>query len=150
MVSAPAVKPYTKPDETTALPFEALQTPPADGSDRAMLLPAHTDDEPAIVPAMGSGLTVTNCVAVAVPQLLVTEYDIDAVPARMPLTSPAEPTVAMVVPDDDHVPPDTASVNANVLPAHTVLPPVMVPATGDGFTVTDLVAVAVPQLLVTW
>ena len=73
MVSAPAVKPYTKPDETTALPFEALQTPPADASDRVMLLPAHTVEEPNMLPAMGSGLTTTNCVAVAVPQLLVTE-----------------------------------------------------------------------------
>jgi hypothetical protein len=49
-----------------------LQIPPAAVSLRLMVVPAHTVDGPLMVPACGSGLTVMDCIAVAVPQLLVT------------------------------------------------------------------------------
>ena len=71
-VSKPAVTPVTRPAATDALPFVALHVPPAIASVSVMFAPGHTDDKPAIVPAVGSGLIVITEVAVAVPQLLVT------------------------------------------------------------------------------
>jgi hypothetical protein len=47
------------------------------------------------------------------------------------------------------VPPDTVSVNVDVAPTHTVVVPPMVPVLAAGFTVMLLVAVAVPQAVVT-
>ena len=43
------------------------------------------------------------------------------------------------------VPPDVAFDKANVLPAHTVDDPVMVPASSTALTVTTLVATSVPH-----
>jgi len=54
------------------------------------------------------------------------------VPAVTPETIPVDPTVALAL-LDDHVPPP-ASVNAVVLPAHTVAIPAI--AAGFGFMVT--------------
>ena len=48
-----------------------------------------------------------------------------------------------------HVPPVVVSDNVSVAPAHTEVPPVMLPATGREFTVTTVTATVVPQVLVT-
>ena len=72
-----------------------------------------------------------------------------AVPADTPVTMPVVPTVATVVAVLLQVPPVVASLNPVVAPAQTVAVPVMVPADGNGLTVTTLVAAAVPQPLVT-
>ena len=48
-----------------------------------------------------------------------------------------------------HVPPETLSDSGVVEPAQTVVVPEILPAIGNGFTVTVAVALAVPQLLVT-
>ena len=48
-----------------------------------------------------------------------------------------------------HAPPIVASLKPVVEPAHTVAVPVIVPADGNGLTVTVAVAAAVPQPLVT-
>jgi hypothetical protein len=71
-----------------------------------------------------------------------------AEPAVTPVTTPAASTVA--TPDALllHVPPAAASVSVTEEPAHTDEVPVMVPAAGNGFTVTVVVTVVVPQLLV--
>ena len=50
-----------------------LQLPPVAPSVKEVDEPAQTAAAPLIVPADGSGLTVTICVAAAVPQLFVTE-----------------------------------------------------------------------------
>ena len=72
-VVVPPVTPVTLPEpSTTALPFEELQTPPETASERVIDDPAHTGTDPVIVPATGSGLTVTTYVAAAEPQPLVT------------------------------------------------------------------------------
>ena len=70
------------------------------------------------------------------------------VPADTPVTTPVEATVATPVELELHVPPPAASVRLVVVPTHSVGVPVIVPATGSGFTVMVLVAVKVPQLFV--
>jgi len=67
----------------------------------------------------------------------------------MPVTMPAASTVARVVVEELHVPPPTPLLNAVVAVGHTVAVPVIVPATGNRFTVNIIVAAAVPQALVT-
>jgi hypothetical protein len=72
-----------------------------------------------------------------------------AVPAVTPVTVPVLPTVATPVAVLLHAPPVAASVKPVVEPAHTIAVPVMLPADGNGLTVTVVVAAAVPQPLVT-
>ena len=72
-----------------------------------------------------------------------------AVPPLTPVSTPLADTVAMPVAPLLHAPDGAASVSAVVTVGHTVNVPVIVPALGDGFTVTTAVAAAVPQLLVT-
>ena len=67
----------------------------------------------------------------------------------MPVTTPvplmlAKPPLTLL-----HVPPPAASVRFVVPVGHTDSIPVIVPANGNGFTVTTAVAAAVPQLFVT-
>jgi hypothetical protein len=57
--------------------------------------------------------------------------------------------VAIVVLLLRQLPPLTPSIMVAVLPTHTDVSPLMVPADGVVFTVTVVVVVAVPQLLVT-
>jgi len=99
------------------------------------------------VPAFGSGLIVTTLAAFAVPQLLVTVYDIVAVPWATPVTTPAASTVAISVASLLQAPPIAALVSAVADPAQTVAVPAMVPALGSGLTVTTVVETALPQLL---
>lgn len=71
-------------------------------------------------------------------------------PAATPLTTPvAGLTVAKAALLLLQVPPLTASVNVMVEPAHTDDGPLIAPAVGAAVIVTVVVAVAVPQLLVT-
>ena len=49
-----------------------LQAPPGAASVNAVLEPIQTKEMPEMEPAADSELTVTNCVAAAVPQLLIT------------------------------------------------------------------------------
>ena len=52
--------------------FVLLQVPPVTSLLSVWSAPAHIDDAPVIVPALGNGLTVTIRVAIALQQLLVT------------------------------------------------------------------------------
>ena len=128
-----------------------LQVPPGTASVRFVVAPAHTEAVPMIVPALATGFTVTTLIAaVARPQLFVTVYEIMEVPAETPETKPVLPTVATEGETELHVPPVTPSVSAIVDPAHTKAIPEMVPALPDpAFTVTECIAEAVPQPLVT-
>ena len=67
----------------------------------------------------------------------------------MPVTVPVALTVATPAVLLLHTPPAAASANVVAVPVHTVVVPVIVPAVGVADTVTVVVAVAVPQLLVT-
>ncbi len=70
-------------------------------------------------------------------------------PAATPVTTPVALTVATPVDTELHTPPVAASVKLVVVVGQITSPPVIVPATGAGFTVTTAVAATVPQLLVT-
>ena len=70
-------------------------------------------------------------------------------PADTPVTMPALFTVAMVVLALLHTPPLPVVLRVPVAPTHTVEGPPMVPASGNGFTVTVAVAATVPQVPVT-
>ena len=70
--------------------------------------PVHIDPAPFMVPGLATGLTVTRCEAVAVPQPLeeVTVYMIVLLPGATPVTTPvAGSTVATPVVVLDHTPP---------------------------------------------
>jgi hypothetical protein len=88
-------------------------------------------------------------VAATLPQLFVTVYDIVTVPAAIPLTSPELFTVATSEFDEDHVPPAVVLLNVIVAPAFTEAAPVMVPAEGNGLTLTILKDDALPHSLLT-
>ena len=62
-----------------------------------------------------------------------------AVPAETPVTAPEEePTVAIPVEPEDHVPPEVASLSVVFAPTQTVAVPDI--ADGGAFTVTAIVA----------
>ena len=71
------------------------------------------------------------------------------VPAATPVTVPVAPTVAVPGDTELQVPPATASLRFVVVAGHTTRPPVIVPALGNGLTVTIALAAAIPQPLVT-
>ena len=70
-------------------------------------------------------------------------------PAKVAVTTPS----LLIVANDGapliHEPPVPVVLSVIVVPVHIAEEPLMVPATGSGLTVISLVAVAVPQLLLT-
>ena len=143
----PVIAPPLNPREATA--DDELQAPPLVASLKVTVAPIHNDAVPFIVPAFGIEFTVTVFVAFAVPQLLVTEYDIVAVPAAKPVTTPRELIAAVVVLDELHTPLPAASLKLAVVPTHNAAVPLIAPAAGNGFIVTPLVAYALPQVFAT-
>lgn len=153
MVAVPKDTPVTIPEVrlTVAIAISVVdQKPPATKLLSVVVLPGQTTETPVITPASVVELTVTTLRATAVPQLLVTVYDIVVVPTNKPVTIPDdEPTVAINILAEDHVPPATVLKSVVVSVGHTFVIPVMVPAFVAGLTVTTRVAIAVPQLFVT-
>ena len=74
MVELPADTPVTIPVLPTVAydVADEVHVPPEDASVSGILLNAHTEESPLIVPATGSGLTVIAYVAVTLPQPLTT------------------------------------------------------------------------------
>ncbi len=73
----------------------------------------------------------------------------NTVPAATPVTTPDEFIVAMLVALLYHEPPVPVELRVVVLPVHTVAVPEIVPANGNGLTVTIFVATPVPHAAVT-
>ncbi len=146
----PVSAPVTVPPVLTvaAAVLLLLQLPPAAASVSRVEEPLHIAEAPEIVPALGSALTLKVAVVLAVPQLLVTVYNILVLPAVMPATLPPVLTVATAILLLLQVPPEVASARRVAEPAHILSVPVMDPADGSGLTVTVAVSVVVPQLLV--
>jgi hypothetical protein len=67
----------------------------------------------------------------------------------LPVIIPVGVTVATLAALELHTPPLTQLPNVVVEPAHTDALPDIMPASGNAFTVTTLIAFAAPQLLVT-
>jgi len=105
---------------------------PLPAPDKALVLPAHKPNVPAI--ADGSGSTRTIVVAIQpTPEVKV----IIVVPAATPLTTPVvEPMVALGILLLTHIP-VIPSIRVVVEPTHTS--PVPVIDNGSGFTVTIVV-----------
>src|ERR1043165_9586111 len=84
----PAVTPVTTPVlEIVALPKTVLHTPPETVSERVVVLPTHTSDEPEITPGDVAAVTVTTIV---LKQPVPNVYVIVLVPAANPVTTPVE------------------------------------------------------------
>ena len=149
MVAVPPVLPVIIPDTRAAVALGLLlvHKPSGSASDKDIVAPTQTDDGPDMM--AGKGLTVTDLVAVAIPQPLLTVYDIVTVPTAIPATAPEAFTVAILISSLFHVPPVTASLRGTDPATHTILAPVMIPASDNGLTVTTTEAAAAPQLLVT-
>src|SRR3954464_13489101 len=96
MVTVPAPAPATTPEVPTVATagLLLLHTPPPVASARAVVEPTQTTRVPVMGAGLGMGSTVTSTVVAALPQLLVTVYEITEVPTETPLTTPAVPTAA--------------------------------------------------------
>jgi uncharacterized MnhB-related membrane protein len=144
MLAVPAERPFTIPEvaPTDAMVGALLvQEPPETVLPSVIDELTHTEEAPVIVPAFGNGLIVIFFVTLAVPQLFVTVYEIVAVPAANPFTSPDVPIEAIVGALLVHEPPATALLKLRTDPTHTVDAPLMAPAFGNGLTVTTVVVV---------
>ena len=133
IVEEPADTPVTTPPAliVATAPLDELHTPPAVASDKVVVLPTHTVVVPVIAATTGSALTVTVAVtAVTQPAPLVTVYEIVEEPADTPVTTPPALIVATAPLDELHTPPAVASDKVVVLPAHTVVVPVIAATTG--------------------
>jgi hypothetical protein len=151
ILAEPEATPVTTPELVTLAieDDDVLHVPPDTEPDKAVNEPAHTVDAPEIAGVAVAPLMVTIRVAVADPQLPETEYDIVAVPAATPVTTPEALTVAMAVLPELHAPPVTELTKVNDSPGQTRKPPDMEPALVGLLTVIARVAIAVPQLVVT-
>ena len=120
MMLVPDNNPLTNPvDPTLAADELLLHAPPAVTSDKLTVEPTHTVVEPFITP--GIAFTVTFNI---VKQPVGRVYEIIAVPAAKPVTSPEASTFACrLLPPQ--VPPVAVSPRLNVDPAHIGALPVM-------------------------
>jgi hypothetical protein len=116
---------------------------PAEVAFRFELCPLWIDEGVAVteVGAARLALTTTDAVeALAHPvDPLVTVYEITAVPAVTPVTTPEEFTVAMPVEPLLHTPLAVAQLSVVVNWVQTVSVPVIAATVGKAFTVTDAV-----------
>lgn len=147
----PVLRPTTRPSEFIAARAGTVedQVPPGALEDKVARLPMHTVAGPVMVPASGTGVTVTRRLAANEPQPLVVVYDTMAVPAASPVAMPATSMATIEGAVEDHVPPSVVSENNIEAPRHIMLLPSSVPVSGSGFMVMVCVANEDPQELVT-
>ena len=110
--------------------------------------PSQNVVEPvAAIVAVGRLLTVTVVVVVFVqpPGVAVTVYVIVAVPTALPVTTPDEFTLAIVLLEELQTPPDTELLSDVLELIHTDVVPEIVPALGKVFKVSTATSLLVPQ-----
>jgi hypothetical protein len=122
-------------------------TPPGVASDSVIDDNKQTVVEPDIGATVGNGLIVIGYEAIDVPHALNMEYLMVSTPAEIPVTTPVAETVAREGVEDNHVPPETVSVNVVAEPMQTADAPEIVPGFGKALTVTLRSAIAVPHEL---
>lgn len=150
-MTVPVATPKAEP---VALLIEAIvlllltQLPPVEVLVKVAEVPVQIVEGPESVPAEVGAPTFTTKEAVSAPQELAAIYLMVSRPAESPPTTPVESTVAWVL-VALHVPPVPVVVSVMPEPTHTLPGPVMVPASGSGFTVILVVAATVPQPVVT-
>jgi len=143
MVATPPVTPSTLPAPSTlATPVALLLQVPPDGvADNAVPDPTHADNVPVI--ALGFGCTVTVLVVVFEQLPLVAVKEIVALPSAAPVTVAVEPAPAtLAVPLALLLQAPVAALLVSVMfpPRHTLGPPDILPAAGNGSTVSTVVA----------
>ena len=151
IIALPTDTPVTVPEDIT-MATEALlvvHKPAGVTSLKVVLAPAQMPVFPRIGDTDGGPVTVTLMVAVAVPQPLITVYDITVEPADIPVTVPVPLTVAIVKSKLLHEPPVPVVDKPEVAPTQIEEVPLIVPASGAGLIVTVAAILNVPQLLVT-
>jgi len=135
MFAAPADTPVTNPVvEPIVAIAEGLMVhvPPVAASDSVVVAPTHTP----VAPVIGDmGLTLNVLVTWHPPIAYVTK----PVPPLIPVTTPVDVPMVIVVAVLLQIPPVTASVSVIVAPVQTVEGPPM--AVGVAFTVIDFTAV---------
>ena len=132
-----------------ALALLRLKTPPVSTPTIVIAESIHTLEGPVIGPATGSAIMVMNLVALSAPKALTTLYFIVSMPAVTPVTTPLAFTVACVL-LLLHTPPVSTPVKVIDEPTHTVLSPVIGPATGktSARIVTPPLIVTAPRLVI--
>ena len=127
-----------------------LHTPSGVVSDNNDDKPEQVIAVPVMALTVGTGLTVTAKVAVAVPQILLMPYMMTAAPGATPVTLPEASTDAIVASLLLHVPRAVVSPNAHVAPAHIADVPVMAVTAAKGLTViTEVTELLQPNVLPT-
>jgi len=129
IITEPGAIPATFPETSIVAIVVSLllHVPPEVVSVNEIELPEQTIFDPDI--EAGSGLTV---IAIVVKQPAASVYVIVATPALKPVTNP--PLIeAIVISETDHEPPLVVSINDRMLPAQTILAPVI--SAGVGLTV---------------
>ena len=125
--------------------------PPVFVSVSVVLLPTVVASVPEIVPAVGTVIIFTICLAVSEPQVFILLYLMVSIPSTEPVIvadDPVEVKVASVL-DALHVPPVESAISVMGEPKQTDVGPLMVPAYTSALTFTVFLATADPQVLVT-
>ena len=118
-----------------------LKVPPVVPLASVTDVPVHSEVGPVVAAGVdGAESTVSERVATAEPQLLLTVYDTVTTPVATPVSVPVAEMVAVAVLLLRQVPPLTALAKVMAAPRQTLVAPVMVPADAAGLTVTTLVA----------
>jgi hypothetical protein len=127
--------------------FIAVQVPPLPVELKVVTLPTQRAEVPVMVPALGAAVTFITKVeeALAQPPVPLTVYVIVAVPAAVPVTTPALLIGAMLEEVEVQVPPLAVEVKVVTLPTQRAEVPVMVPALGAAVTVITKVEEALAQ-----
>ena len=147
ITALPALNPRTPPPVTVATArLPELHTPPDAVSLKVVVLPMHNGlPPPVITPDVIELFTVIVTVSECEPQLLLRVYDIKAVPAPPPKTTPPELTVIAALPLLLHVPAPPASCNVVDDPWHIEVVPVIGKLVNGDWIVTVAVSVWLPQ-----
>ena len=150
MLEVPAAIPVTIPvvaPIVATIVFEELHVPPETVEVYDVAPPTQIFWVPLITPGFGGAATVTlSCddgLLPTQPPVPVTVYFIAVVPADIPVTMPAEFTVAIAVFAELQVPPEALEVKLVVEPTHIFWFPLSVPAFGA--VVTAMVFVTGPE-----
>jgi hypothetical protein len=124
-----------------------VQVPPLPVELKVVTLPTQRAEVPVMVPALGAAVTVITKVeeALAQPPVPLTVYVIVAVPAAVPVTTPALLIGAMLEEVEVQVPPLAVEVKVVTLPIQRAEVPVMVPALGAAVTFITKVEEALAQ-----
>ena len=150
MTAEPVATPLTTPPEVTeAIPaLLVAHVPPETEEDKVTVLPTQTTPRPEILPALVVEVTGNVAVAVAVPQLFVTVYEMVAEPPATPVATPEASIVAMEMSLLLQLPPVAVLESVTEVPGHTEAKPVILPALGAGLTDIGADVETEPQLVV--